>query len=378
VAILLIAGVPAPAAELAVAPVLAPVETLAERFGTLLARGLQRRRRWAEVVTPDALPPTVTAEELCGPLTDASAAALAERLGTPFLVRCGIVPDGRLAVAQLYDLRGPWLVAQASERAANSAALLALADQLAGRLEPCWPMEARATRAGDDVKLDRGHLHGLRRGNTLWLVSWPRRDELGQYSRPVAVVRLTGVHPRSANAVIEFAGPDLDEAAELLAVRPAHLAAPPQQWSPDGFWLERAPDGGWQPTVWFDWRRVTAPEVALGRWLLPGQLVHDRDPQHQVQLLDASALLQLSPPGPLRVGQPWTATLATLPAPSELWLVSPEAAATSLLAWRSAESAEPVVVHGLAGPAVGVWTFLVHRAAGHERWDGRVEFVVVR
>jgi len=320
----LIAGVPAPAAELAVAPVLAPVETLAERFGTLLARGLQRRRRWAEVVTPDALPPTVTAEELCGPLTDASAAALAERLGTPFLVRCGIVPDGRLAVAQLYDLRGPWLVAQASERAANSAALLALADQLAGRLEPCWPMEARATRAGDDVKLDRGHLHGLRRGNTLWLVSWPRRDELGQYSRPVAVVRLTGVHPRSANAVIEFAGPDLDEAAELLAVRPAHLAAPPQQWSPDGFWLERAPDGGGSPTVWFDWRRVTAPEVALGRWLLPASSCMIATRSTRCSYWTPPRCCSSPRPGRSASASPWTATLATLPAPSELWLCRPK------------------------------------------------------
>ena len=376
-ALVLFALAPSPAAELAVAPVLAPAVTLAERFGTHLARGFQRRRLWADVLAPADLPDAVTTDELLGPLTADSAASLAERLGTPFLARCGIGFDSRLAVAQLYDLRGPWLLGQASQLAAGPAELLALADQLAGRLEPCWPIEAHATRDGEQVTIDRGHLHGLRRGDRLWLVASPERDAVGQYARPVAIARITWLHPRDTTAAIELAGPALDEAEDLLAVRPAQLAADPLQWSPSGIWLEHDPAGGWQPSMWLDWRRLLAPEVVDGRWRLPGQIVPQASPAPEPQSLSAAELPRLTPPGPYRIGQPWTATVPTLPGTVEVSLWPPDRGSPRLLVWRSAEWVQPLVVDGLAGPTTGLWTLRVSRRDGDRVWTGDVALEVV-
>jgi hypothetical protein len=364
-------SVPGPAADLAVPAALADDPDLGERFAARLARGLQRRRLAAVVLGPDALARLAAPEALLGPLSADAATALREAIDTSFLLRSGIAPGSGLAVAQLYDLRGPWLLGQGSLTAAGPAELLAATDTLAARLAPAWPLEARATLDGDRLTLDRGQVHGFRRRDTIWLLASPERDALGQLARPLAVASVSSVRPRSANAVIQLAGTDLEGVSDLLAVKPVQLAADEPAGLPLGIWLEQAPTGGWRPEFWLDWRRLVEPEIVGGQWRLPGQIVAAAPlPSVEPEPLPADELPVLDPPGPYRVGQPWTLTVPDLPGTVAITLLPPKGGPPSLIVWRGPDQAGAAAVSCLAGPWPGRWTVQIRRWLDPRCWAG--------
>lgn len=355
-ATLVLALGPAPGADLAVMLANAPTAVLADHFTARLARGVARRRRWAEVLDPEAIAklPRPPATPLAGALDHDQAAAWQAALGTPFVVRSGLTPDGRVAIAQLQDLRGPWLLGQARLTAANQAELLAATDDLAARLATFWPLEATATVAEQNVQLDRGQVHGWRRGGTVWLLADAARDELGQYAHPVAIARLTQVYPRAAHAVIEAASPDFEAHPTMLAASPASLATAASPWLPHELGLVRR-DGAWSPELWGWWQRLASPGAGPDAWAVPGQVVRQAPAVVPEERLPQAALPRLEPAGPWQVGTPWTVTIAPLDGAVELSLIAPDGR-TQLLLWRGPDTPQPVTVRGLAGPSCGTWT----------------------
>lgn len=354
--LLVLLAAPGPAADLVVAPTAAVESDFGRHFSARLARGLARRRLWANVLAPDELAQlnNVPAAPLTGPLDATSAAAWQAALGTPFVVYSGLSFDRRSAVAQIVDLRGPWTIGQATLTAAMSAELLAAADDLAGRLMPAWPVEAPATVEDQQVTLSLGHVHGFRRSEAVWLVRDTVRDELGQYAHPVGVARLTQVSPRSAQAVLELGGTDLDEAAKYLAVEPLTLDTSASPWLPLELGLVRR-HGEWQPELFGLWQRLAHAASGPERMALPGQLLRVAQPEVEPARLLSADLPQLSPAGPLRVGQAWAVMVNPIAGAVELSLVAPDGR-SQLLLWRAADTPQPVTIHGLAGPLTGRWT----------------------